>query len=398
MCAAHALSMTGFATFPALLPLLHGEWSLSNAAAGTISGMFFGGYMLAVPVLSSLTDRVDARYVYLFACALSVIAALGFAFMATGFESALVWQALSGAGVAGTYMPGLKVLSDRIEGTRQSRLIGFYTATFGLGTALSLWMAGIVADLASWRTAFAVAGIGPALAGALVVSLLPRLRPAPAAARPALLDFRPVFRNRRATGYILAYTAHCWELFGFRSWIVAFFAFAATMRSGTEPMAANAASLAAIINVLGLGASILGNEAADRLGRRRVALTVMTVSAVLGCVTGFAAQLPTPLLFALAAVYFITIMGDSATLNAGLVASAHPGTRGATMAVHSFLGFGAGLVSPVAFGVVLDLAGGHLSVLAWGLAFASMGIGCAFGPLALLVYRRRGPVSAEPGG
>jgi len=395
---AHALSMTGFATFPALLPLLHGEWSLSNARAGAISGMFFGGYMVAVPVLSSLTDRIDARRVYLFACGLSCLAALGFAWLAEGFVSAMCMQALAGAGVAGTYMPGLKLLSDRIEGARQSRWIGVYTATFGLGTALSLWMAGLLAELYSWRVAFAVAGIGPVLAGALVMAALDARRPPPAPVRTALLDFRPVFRNRTATGYILAYTAHCWELFGYRSWIVAFLAFASTMRAGTEPVASNAASLAAIINLLGLGASILGNEAATRFGRRQVALSVMSASAILGCVVGFAAHLPGPLLFVLAAIYFITIMGDSAALNAGLVASSHPASRGATMAVHSFLGFGAGFVAPVAFGLVLDLAGGHLSVFAWGLAFASMGIGCAFGPLALTVYRRRGRgEEARPG-
>ena len=33
------------------------------------------------------------------------------------------------------------------------------------------------------------------------------------------LDFRPVFRNRKAVGYMLAYGGHCWELFAFRTWL-----------------------------------------------------------------------------------------------------------------------------------------------------------------------------------
>jgi MFS family permease len=69
------------------------------------------------------------------------------------------------------------------------------------------------------------------------------------------------------------------------------------------------------------------------------------------------------------------VMGDSSALTAGLVTRADEGIRGAAMAVHSMLGFGAGFVAPLVFGVVLDLAGGNFSPFAWGLAFASLGVG-----------------------
>jgi len=50
-------------------------------------------------------------------------------------------------------------------------------------------------------------------------------RPAPAQGH--LLDFRPVLRNRAAMGYVLGYGAHCFELYGMRTWIVAFWTFVA---------------------------------------------------------------------------------------------------------------------------------------------------------------------------
>lgn len=382
--------MTGFATFASLLPLLLATWRLSNAEAGAISGVYFAGYMVTVPWLTGMTDRVDARRVYLLACALSSAGALGFASHAHGFWSALVLQGLAGAGLAGTYMPGLKILSDHIEDSRQSRWVGVYTATFGVGAALSLWMAGAIASIAGWRWAFAAAGIGPLIAGLLVFLQLPPRPPHPTARiAAALLNFRSVFRNRSATGYILAYAAHCWELFGFRSWIVAFFAFAGAIRSTAEPMLASAATLAAVINLMGPSASILGNEIAARFGRPRVVLATMSLSAALACVIGFSAPLPAAMVFALACVHFLAIMGDSAALTAGLVAAAQPQQRGTAMAVHSFLGFGAGFAAPLVFGIVLDLAGGNRSVFAWGLAFASLGAGCAIAPLVHAVYRGR---------
>ncbi|HLB15455.1 MAG TPA: MFS transporter, partial [Burkholderiales bacterium] len=63
--------------------------------------------------------------------------------------------------------------------------------------------------------------------------------------------------------------------------------------------------------------------------------------------------------------------------------------RGATMAVHSTLGFAAGFVSPLVFGAALDLAGGNQSAAAWGIAFATLGIGAIVAPLALGFAGRR---------
>ena len=59
--AAHILSMLGFSTYAALLPELRDEWSLSNAQAGIVGGMFFAGYVATVSLWTALTDRMDAR-------------------------------------------------------------------------------------------------------------------------------------------------------------------------------------------------------------------------------------------------------------------------------------------------------------------------------------------------
>jgi MFS family permease len=80
------------------------------------------------------------------------------------------------------------------------------------------------------------------------------------------------------------------------------------------------------------------------------------------------------------------IMADSAALTSGAVVSAQAGRRGATLAVHSVLGFSGAVLGPLAVGVVLDLAGGEGSYLAWGLAFLAMGAGSF---AALFAIRRR---------
>ena len=390
MCTAEGLAVLGFSTFPALQPALLAEWVLSNTEAGWINGIYFAAYMAAAPVLVSLTDRVDPRRVYAIGAVVSVLSALGFALLAEGFWSALVMRGLSGMGLAGTYMPGLKALTDHIDERLRSRAVAFYTASLSIGFALSFLFAGEIAAWLDWRWAFAILGLGSAVALPLVLILVPPSEPHHIVkSDTALLDFRPVLRNRRALGYVLAYSAHNWELFAFRSWIVTFLVFSQGLQGeGAMGLGWSATALAALIGVLGLPASVLGNEAAQRFGRRRTVILVMSASAAISLAVGFLAALPFVLLVAVTLVYSFTVSGDSSAITAGAIEAAAPGQRGATMAVHSFIGFAGAFVGPLVFGVVLDLAGGRESLLAWGLAFASAGLAVAMGPVALAVLGR----------
>ena len=88
LCAAQVAGMAGFAAFPALVPTFQAEWGLSNTEAGWISGIYYAGYLSGVPVLVSLTDRVDPRRIYLISMGLTGLVTLGFALFAEGFWTA----------------------------------------------------------------------------------------------------------------------------------------------------------------------------------------------------------------------------------------------------------------------------------------------------------------------
>ncbi len=376
MCAAEVLGMLGNATFAALIPSFREAWALSNTEAGWISGVYYAGYVAAVPVLVSMTDRRDAKTIYLASTSLTGLSALGFALLAGGLWSAAAFQMLAGVGLAGTYMVGLKLLTDQVSGAQLSRAVAFYTAHFGIGMAFSTFAAGEVSALFGWRWAFAAASLGSLAALALVWRLVPGGSPGePAADGGHALDLRPVFANRPALAYVLGYAAHVWELFGTRTWIVAFIVYAFAVRPPEQLPPFSPTQIATVVLLLGLPGSILGNEVATRFGRRRVAGSFMTVAALLSSVVGFAAGLPIWWLIVLLALHHALLMADSSALTAGAVARAAPGRRGATMAVHTLLGFGTGVVSPLAFGAMLDLAGGAERTLAWGCAFILLGLG-----------------------
>ncbi len=394
LCGVEILGLAGLATFAALLPFFLEAWQLSNVQAGWVSAVYYGAYVAAVPLLTVLTDRRDARGILVFGLLIGAAAALGFAWLASGFWSALIFRFLAGVSLAGVYMPGLKLLSDHAEGPRQSRYVSFYTASFSVGASLSYLLAGEVHAALGWRWAFAAAGL-LTLAGVVLVGVgAPPGRVDRTPAKPRLRSgLVVVLRSRQAMAFILGYAAHMWELFSLRSWMVAFLAFSRQLQppdaGGLSPT-----QVVALVNLIGLPASIGGNELCRRFGRRKTIGAIMLASALMSFGIGFAAPLPYALVVALALLYGVAVLGDSASLTAGAVASAPSGGRGATLAVHSTLGFTAAFLGPLATGMALDLLQGT-PTLAWGAAFAVMGLGSALGPLALLLGKKR---NSPPGG
>lgn len=385
LCLAEVLAMSGTMTFQALIPAFIDAWRISHAEAGWISGAAYAGYMAGVPLLVSLTDRIDARRMVIGFALLASLSSLGFAAFADGFWSATLYRVLNGLALAGTYMPGLKALTDRVAGPRLGRYQSFYTATFSVGTSLSLLQAGLVDAVYGWRAAFAAAGIAPLAAALLLAWRLAPVRPQ-AAERglAALLDVRPVLRNRRAMGYVLGYGAHTWELFGFRTWLVAFMAFAAAGSAGDRTISV----AATVILMLGLPASVGGNELATRFGRPAVLTGLMLLSAATAAVLGLSAALPFWLTVGVLALYGALIMTDSAALTVGAVDAAAVERRGLTMAVHSTVGSLTSFLAPLASGLALDLTGGGATILSWTACFATLGAGVALGPLALWLLGR----------
>ena len=66
--------------------------------------------------------------------------------------------------------------------------------------------------------------------------------------------------------------------------------------------------------------------------------------------------------------YGIVVYLNSSSLTAGTAGTAEPSRQGATLAIHSMLGYAGGFIGPIIVGVILDLTGG-MSQTSWGLAF-----------------------------
>ncbi len=393
LCLAEIGTMLVLLNYSAVLPILKEEWHLTNAQAGLIFSSYQVGYILLVILLSTLTDYLDTKKIYVFSALWAGAAGVLFSLLAGGFASALILRSLTGFGLAGTYMPGLKMVSSRFGPEERGEAVGLYVGAFSLGTALSLYVSGLLTGLFHWRVAMLVTSLGPLAGGLLAWRILDDMPPAPAAGR--LRDVKAqIFANRPALLVMAGYAAHMWEMFGMRGWIVAFFVAVLATRSMEVSRAASlGAMLSSLIVLAGAFSTALAGRLSDRFGRTATISVIMLCSAACSLVFGWLRPLPVALVVTVSLIYGFLVTAESSVLSTAVTEMVSFPYLGAAMALQSFLGWTAASLSPVVFGAVLDLTNPAARVAAagytplWGPAFMVLGLGALCGPLAMRLIR-----------
>jgi MFS family permease len=188
--------------------------------------------------------------------------------------------------------------------------------------------------------------------------------------------------------YAIAYCVHTLEMSALRGWGVAFLGYVATATGTAVASVLSPAVIATGLGLIGTFASVAGNEAAIRYGRKTLIIAAMLASILIGATIGFIGSTSYALAAVLLTVYGVVIWLDSSSLTAGTAGTAEPSRRGATLAVHSMLGYAGGFVGPLLVGWVLDAAGG-MSQLGWGMSFLSVAMLMALALVTFCVIRPR---------
>ncbi len=171
-----------------------------------------------------------------------------------------------------------------------------------------------------------------------------------------------------------------------RGWGVAFLAFVASYTGLERRDTVRRRWSSRLLALLGTLTSIMGNEASIRFGRRRLVAAAMILSILFAAVVGFIGPINYWFAVVLLIAYGMVVWLDSSSVTAGAAGNAEPSRRGATLAVHSTLGYAGGFVGPLVVGWTLDLAGG-MSPIAWGIAFLVVAVLMLLALGAFLIMR-----------
>jgi MFS family permease len=383
-----------FTAYSAALPLLRGDWNMSASQAGMIQSAWHAGYLISLFTVGFIADRYGAKMTFLIGSTLASLSALIFAFFADSFVSGLILYGFTGLCSGASYTPGLTLVAERFAPLERGRTMGWFLAAASLGYGASLLMSGILMPHVGWQGAFIAAACGPFIA--MLISFW-TLRTTPNVIHPhgnqliGIFALRAVWQNRPAMLLIWAYVFHAWELLGLWAWLPAYLT-AAIIQKGTMTMAAAGfgALLTALTYITSMGGSIYGGALSDRWGRTRIILTGSCLSLLCSFLFGWMMALPLWLLVAVGAIYNITAIADSSVYSTALTELVPPHYLGAAYALRSLLGFGAGIMSPWVFGLVMDWVRGeplNSETMAWGLAWTALGVGAAIGPVMTIILR-----------
>jgi MFS family permease len=389
LCASRVLSAAWFVAYSAVLPLLREDWGLSARDAGMIQGAFHFGYLASLFAVGFIADYFGAKRAFLVTGVAGFLSPIAFVLLVDGFWSALWLHALTGLTQGGYYTPVLAMVNEHVEHRRRGRSMALMIAASSAGYALALGVAGLVLTFAGWRAALAVVAAMPLLSW-LIALAATRATPNVVHPRPeghtVFASIPAVLRNRKGMLSVWAYTFHSWELLGLWAWLPAFLTAALVINgAGAGEAAATGLALSALTYVANIAGSIVGGTMADRWGRTHAILLWSSVSLVLSFSIGWLIALPVALLVAFACLHNFSAIADSSVHSTVIAESVPPHILGAAYAVRSVVGFGTGVISPVVFGWALDLAGGGKTsgdAFAWGVAWATLGIGGLLGPLA----------------
>ena len=393
ICLARTFNGLVFMTYAATLPVLQREWGMSAAAAGSIAGGFQLGYAVSLVIFSFLADRLCPKKLYLGSMTACAVCALLFAGWARDYVSGLVLYMFTALAMGGNYTTGLIILAHRYPIENRGRAMGFFIASTSLGYALSLILSGVAIPAGGYKLAFWLTCSGPAVGAMLAwITLYRTLVGKPPRAKGQRFS-REVLRNRPVMTLIGGYTGHSWELLGMWAWTPAFLA-AALAISGYEGVQAvgKGAHLTAGFHLMGLTASFTMGWLSDRLGRAPLMVGLAGVSTLCSFSFGWTIGLPVSIVILVGVVYSFSGLGDSPILSATLTESVNASYMGAAFGLRSVLGFGAGAISPVVLGAVLDLTNPGVTengvFYNWGWAFSVLGIGGLGAWLAAIYYGR----------
>ena len=368
----------------AVSPLLATAWHTKGLDLPLLTVAVQLGFAAAALVLAATgaADVLPARGLFAVGALVAALANLGFALLADGPANALIWRALTGAGLAAVYPIALKMLAGWFRVGR-GLAIGVLIGALTVGSALPhlLRALGATSGL-DWRATVASAS-AVAVFGALLVGLAARPGPfeSPAARfSPAVAAAALRVPSVRLAN--LGYLGHMWELYAMWTWLPLFIAASFAAAGSDDPSGASLVAFA-VVAIGGIGCVVAG-ALADRLGRTTLTIAAMAASGSSAIVTGLLFGADPSIVALVALVWGLTVVADSAQFSAAISELAPPGTAGSALSAQLASGFVLTAVTILAIGLLDPSSPGT-----WRLAFAILALGPAVGVAAMWRLRHR---------
>jgi MFS family permease len=352
--------------------------AVSEQAAALLTSSLQAGFVAGTvaSALLSLADRFDPRRLFMGSALVAAVATAWLVWLPPTGPLVYALRFLTGMCMAGVYPVGMRLAATWARGDL-GLLIGLLVAALTLGSASPHLLA--AAGGIDWRRVYGVAAGCAALSGlgVLACDIGPNAR---RAARLDLSKFTQAWRDPALRLANLGYLGHMWELYAMWAWL-ALFLQASFARSGM----ADAGHRASLWTFATVAAGVLGawggGALADRIGRTAVTIAAMALSATCALAMGWLLGASPWIVIAVALVWGVSVIADSAQFSASIAELAEPTSVGTLLTVQTCAGF---LLTLVSIHLVPDVVDGF----GWPGAFGMLAIGPLLGCVAMARLRR----------
>ena len=378
LATAEFLGMTLWFSATAVTPSLIREFRMSPDDAAWLTMAVQAGFVVGTlgSALTNLADILNAR-VLLFLGSLAGAAANAAVLTASTGDAVIVSRFLTGVSLACVYPPGMKLTAGWFR-ERRGLALSIIIGALTLGGAFPHLLTRFYGT--EWREPMLLVSALAVVGGLIVIAFV---RDGPYVAATAPFDpqaIRRIFATQGARLATFGYLGHMWELYAMWTWIVVLAAASFTAAGVAD--ATTSASLVAFLAIGSGGAGcVLAGWMADRLGRARVAIWAMAISAASAALTPWVYGRAPLWFFALVVVWGFAVVADSAQFSALVSEHAPREHVGTALTVQTCLGF---LLTIVTIELMPRVAG----AVGWRWASLLLVPGPVLGILAMRGLRR----------
>ena len=361
---AYLLNQADRQVFNVVLPLIREDLGLSDVAIGSIATIFNLFYAVLVPIGGLVGDRFSRKWIVTGSILFWSVATM-FTGLCNGFLMLVLMRSVATGGGEAFFGPANYSLLAQYHDRTRAFAMSVHQTAYYIGIIISGYAAGYIGQLWGWRSAFYVFGAIGVIHGIVMAVRLKDKREEPSKAvaadpsapKPKLLEgFRMVFTTPTALILTVCFAGLIFVLTGYLTWMPTYLFERFDMDlSGAGFHSMFYTHLFAFFGVL------LAGRLSDKLGRLHPAWRM--------AMQGFGL---------LAAVPFILLMGNSATLWVIYVGFAGFGFARAFFDANTYtvlydvippryhssasslmmmVGFGIGALAPVVLGAVKQAAG-----------------------------------------
>jgi sugar phosphate permease len=367
------------------------ELALSNTKLGLVLSAFGYPYLLFQVFGGWVGDRFGPRWT-LFCCGLIWAAATILTGLATGLAMLLLVRVLLGVGEGATFPVATRAMQRWTAADRRGFAQGITHACARLGNAITPPIVAWLIALVTWRGSFVALGCcslvwvvvwlwyfrdDPAAHRSITreeLEALPNRGVAPAIAKPEI-PWAPLMR--RMLPVTIVYFCYGWTLWLYLNWLPSFFFHEYRLNLGRSAL------FSSVVFFAGVAGDLLGGTISDRVFHRsgdlRKARRNVVVAGFLG---SFLCLLPlfttrdlTTIVLSLGAAFFFAeiVIGPMWAIPMDIA----PGFSGTASGLMNTGSAAAAILSPLAFGYIVDTTGnwhlpfvGSLGLLLLGAALA----------------------------